>query len=86
MGWYKRKYSSFWTTNPIEQGSNFLGPATVSDSTFQITPWWISSQHGSFFCRSVLVMSFCNVDDQPHQITHPLRRWAALGVREEDGK
>lgn len=34
----RRKYSSFWTTNPIEQDGNFLRLATASDFTFQITP------------------------------------------------
>lgn len=58
----------------------------TAEFTFQSTPNGSVSQPGSFFCGAVLLTTFCNVDDQPHQLTHPLRGWAALGIREDEWK
>lgn len=71
----------FGQLNPIEQDSNFLGLARASESTFQITPQRISSQPESFFYRVVFSVSFYNGEDQPHQITDPLRGTEESGKR-----
>lgn len=72
MGWCRKKIFFIWTTNPIEQDSNFLG---LLDLRVFVSNYPLVDQFPAqaIFLQSPLIVSFPNDDDQPRLIADPLR-------------